>query len=153
MKVTSFHKFLVIAIAILLVAVFAYSNPASAAIIGGADQGGRPLSTSLSGGSTGDPDGSGSAFITLNLGQSTVCYEVSVENIGTVTAAHIHHAPAGSNGPVAVVLTPPVSGFSSGCASVDPALIMEMLQSPSDFYVNIHTADYPAGALRGQLSK
>jgi hypothetical protein len=153
MKYINFHKYLVITLAILLVAVFAYNHPASAAIIDGADQGGRPLSTSLTGGSTGDPDGSGTAFITLNYGQSTVCYEITVENIGTVTAAHIHHAPAGSNGPIAVVLTPPTSGFSSGCATVDRSLIMEMLQSPSDFYVNIHTTDYPAGALRGQLEK
>jgi hypothetical protein len=73
--------------------------------------------------------------------------------LGVFTAAHIHVAPTGDAGPVVVGLAPPTSGLSSGCTSVDPLLIKAIKQNPEDYYVNVHNAEYPAGALRGQLSK
>jgi CHRD domain len=121
-----------------------------------AAQAGRPFSTTLTGSAEiggGDPDGSGSASITLNHGQGEICFELSVSGIAPATAAHIHSAPAGVNGPVVVPLTPPTSGFSSGCASADPNLIKAIIQHPEDYYVNVHNVDFPGGALRGQLSK
>ena len=66
-------------------------------------------------------------------------------------AAHIHKAPA-TTGPVVVPLTPPTSGSSSGTVQdVDRELAKEIVQDPDNYYVNVHNADYPAGALRGQL--
>ena len=32
------------------------------------------------------------------------------------------------------------------------ALAQEILSSPEDYYVNVHNAEYPGGALRGQLA-
>jgi CHRD domain len=52
-----------------------------------------------------------------------------------------------------VPLTPPTSGVSSGCTSADPNLIKAIIQHPENYYVNVHTAEFPGGALRGQLSK
>jgi hypothetical protein len=52
-----------------------------------------------------------------------------------------------------VPLTPPTSGVSSGCTSADPNLIKAIIQHPEKYYVNVHTAEFPGGALRGQLSK
>jgi hypothetical protein len=54
---------------------------------------------------------------------------------------------------VVVPLAPPTGGSSSGCAEVSRELALAILKSPSDYYVNVHNAEFPAGALRGQLSK
>jgi hypothetical protein len=126
-----------------------------------ADDSGRKFTTTLTGAAEapgpGDPDGSGTASITLNHGQGTVCWEIQVSDITLpAIAAHIHEAPAGVAGPVVVPLFPPApdeSGFSSGCISVDREEIKEIIQHPEEYYVNVHTTDFPAGAVRGQLSK
>jgi hypothetical protein len=122
-----------------------------------AADGGRPLATTMTGAAEvpgpGDPDGSGTASITLNPGQGQVCFELTVSAIATATAAHIHVGPAGVAGPVVVGLAPPTSGTSSGCVSADPELIKAIIQNPEEYYVNVHNADFPAGAVRGQLSK
>jgi CHRD domain len=154
--------------AALLLAAFAalaLAGTASAAKLGGADQGGRLFTTTLSGAEevnpltgalgAGDPDGSGLATLTVNPGQEEVCYELSVEGI-TLPAigAHIHVGDAGENGPVVVPLNPPdASGVSSGCAQVPRELALAIIQNPENYYVNVHTTDFPNGALRGQLSK
>ena len=83
------------------------------------------------------------------LGQ--ICFSLTVTNIAPATAAHIHEAPAGEAGPVVVGLTPPTGGSASGCVVVDRAQALAILQNPSAYYVNVHNAPFPAGALRGQL--
>ena len=102
----------------------------------------------------GDPDSSGNATITINYGAGTLCWEIRVAGITLpATAAHIHDAPVGVAGPVFVGLSAPGSkGFSSGCASVSRDKLKEIIEDPADYYVNVHNANYPAGALRGQLS-
>jgi hypothetical protein len=131
-----------------LVAVLALTTTAAA--VGGAKR-----STSMSGAEEvppADPDGTGFAFITLNAGQASVCWELTVSNIAPATAAHIHEAPAGVNGPVVVGLSPPTTGNSSGCTTADQALIEDIIENPDQYYVNVHNAEFPGGAVRGQLS-
>ena len=100
----------------------------------------------------GDPDGTGTAKIWLNRGQGEVCFELTVSGVDPITAAHIHSAPAGIAGPVVVPLNPPpTSGSSSGCVSAGRDLINAIIQSPEQYYVNVHNPAFPAGALRGQL--
>jgi hypothetical protein len=122
-----------------------------------AGEGGRKLSTTLTGAAEipgpGDSDGKGSVTIRVNPGQSQVCYELAVSNIDTATAAHIHTGAVGVAGPVAVMLTAPASGTSSGCAQISRDLAKELIRSPQNYYVNVHTATYPNGAIRGQLAK
>ena len=127
--------------------------------IPGAAHGGRPLTATLTGEAEvdplpGDPDGSGSALITLNQGQREVCFEITVEDIAPAIGAHIHQGEADVNGPVVVGLAPPTDGSSSGCVEdVDRDLIKAIRQNPSGYYVNVHTAEFPGGAVRGQLSR
>ena len=117
--------------------------------------GGRPLSTELTGAAEapgpGDPDGSGTAEITVNPGLGEICYELEVSGIAPATAAHIHEAPAGEPGPVVVPLAAPTGGSSSDCVSVSRDLAKDILKNSSDYYVNVHNADFPRGAVRGQL--
>jgi hypothetical protein len=142
----------------------ALTGAASADRLDVADHGGRPFSTELTGAEevdpvtaavgVGDPDGSGTATITLNPGQEEVCFELTVADIDTPIGAHIHEGAAGTNGPVVVGLVPlPPTGdsSSSGCVSLERQEIIEILQDPSNYYVNVHTALFPDGAIRGQL--
>jgi hypothetical protein len=122
-----------------------------------AADGGRPLSAAMVGKvevPPGDPDGTGTAKFQVNVGKGQICYSLSVKKLdGTITAAHIHVAPAGKAGPIVVPLKAPVSGTSSGCVSVKRDLAKNILMHPSAYYVNVHTTVFPAGAVRGQLHK
>lgn len=101
----------------------------------------------------GDPDGSGTATFTFSRGLERVCFTLEVEDI-TLPAigAHIHVAPVGEPGPVVIPLTPPdEDGTSSGCVHADRALVKAITKDPAAYYVNVHTTDFPAGAVRAQL--
>ena len=146
----------VLYMALIVLAVLALASIAA--------DGGRKFTTTLTGEAEvnaqgvpnqGDLDGTGTATITLNYGQGTVCWEIQVEGITLpASAAHIHEAPVGVAGPVDVGLSAPdANGFASGCTSVAREEIKEIIQHPEEYYVNVHNSDYPAGALRGQLSK
>jgi len=102
----------------------------------------------------GDADGSGSATIKINYGQGTLCWDIRVNGITLpATAAHIHDAPAGVAGPVFVGLSAPgTKGVAIGCANVSRDLLKAIIDHPEEYYVNVHNADHPAGAVRGQLS-
>lgn len=117
-------------------------------------EGGRPFTVAMTGAAErpgpGDPDGSGTAQITVNAGQGRVCWDVTVSNIDPATAAHIHRGPATAAGPPVVTMTPPTG---HGCATVDRALAQELIQTPGAFYVNVHNAAFPPGAIRGQLGR
>jgi hypothetical protein len=126
-----------------------------------ADDGGRPFSTALSGAAEvpgpGDPDATGSASLALNPGQGEVCFDLSWASIdGTVFAAHIHRAPAGVAGPIVVPLFAGAfdgTDSTSACVSADRDLLVDIIQHPQSYYVNVHSTVFPAGAIRGQLSK
>ncbi len=101
----------------------------------------------------GDPDGSGTAAITINRGLGEVCWEIEVADITLPSiGAHIHIAPVTDPGPIVVHLTAPdATGTSAGCTTVDPALAKAIAKDPAAYYVNVHTTDFPGGALRAQL--
>jgi hypothetical protein len=102
----------------------------------------------------GDPDARGSATVLVARSANTLCFGITLRGTDTPILAHIHKGPAGVNGPVVIPLTPPTSGdpgASSGCVTADPALLKDIQLHPSEYYVNVHTTAFPAGAARGQL--
>ena len=144
--------------ALTLICAIVFASPALAAPpADGGCNGGRPLSANLTGEAEvpvpGDPDGSGSANVRVNPGQECISYDIAVEDIAPATAAHIHEAPAGSAGPVVEELNAPTDGSSSGTTEVDREEAKDIVKNPEDYYVNVHNAEFPGRALRGQLSK
>lgn len=121
-----------------------------------------PLFATLSGGyevdnkgmaAKGDPDGYGSATVILNPTQRKLCFALAVDNIEPPNAAHIHKGTAGMNGPVVVPLTAPTAspGASSGCVTIEAALLKDIQDKSTGYYVNLHNAKYKDGVIRGQL--
>jgi hypothetical protein len=94
----------------------------------------------------GDPDGFG--FADVRVTGTEVCWRISVNSVGRILAAHIHAGPRGVSGPVVVALD---RSYRSGCVETPRRTARFLREHPSEFYVNVHNAAFPAGALRGQL--
>jgi CHRD domain len=101
----------------------------------------------------GDQKGSAAATFTLNAEKEEVCFEIQAKDIASATLAHIHAGATGVAGPVVISLTAPAEGSSKGCAPASRAVIQQISQNPENFYLNIHNAEFPKGAVRGQLMK
>lgn len=100
----------------------------------------------------GDLDGTGTARLRADAQTGRVCWELNARGIDPATAAHVHRGEAGSAGPPVLPLSAPGAGErSEGCAAAGPALAAEMIARPHAFYVNVHNAAFPQGAIRGQL--
>ncbi len=117
---------------------------------------GKPIAALLDGKQEvppGDPDGSGEFTMWIDLDNSKACYALGVADIATPSAAHIHKGAAGAGGPPVVPLEAPTYMHSQACIPIDPALGADLLAHPKDYYVNVHNAEFPGGAVRGQLGK
>jgi hypothetical protein len=120
--------------------------------------GGTVLTASMSGANEvpdpGDPDGSGTAQFRMTRGAAVICFQISAQAITLpAAAAHIHSGAAGVPGPIVVPLTAPgANGTSNGCVNSTRAVVAAILDSPAGYYANVHTTDYPGGAIRGQLT-
>lgn len=100
----------------------------------------------------GDPDGAGTARVRVLGALDQICVRLEVRGISQATAAHIHRGAAGVNGPPVVNLDPPDrDGDEDDCDQIGDALADEIQANPAGFYINVHTADHPDGAIRGQL--
>jgi hypothetical protein len=101
----------------------------------------------------GDPDGQ--ALELIGIQGDTLSYAVAWRGVGIPTRADIHAAGRGADGPVVLPLftTPrPAGGFASGTVTVgDPDLLAAIQADPSGFYVDLHTSEFPGGAVRAQL--
>ena len=135
-----------------LVAALVLAAPAGAAV--------KRFSAELSGAQEtpeqGDSNGTGIAALRFDRAAGRVCFTIRVRRIDHVVAAHIHRGRRGVAGSIAVdLITAPEDGRRfTGCNDdVAGSLIRAMQRRPRRFYVNVHTQDFPAGAVRGQLRR
>jgi hypothetical protein len=125
----------------------------------------------------GDRNGRGEAYVFgVDGDPTTLCYVLLVDRIAELDLApaagtrmaHIHAGVAGMNGPVVANLAWPQGGQAADCITegeagkfptnedADPAndiTVAEILAEPEGFYVNVHNAAHPTGAVRGQLAE
>jgi len=122
---------------------------AAASWFGATLDGGREVGTA------GDPSGAGVAFV--GFGADSVSYFIWVRTSVMPQAAHIHMGAAGQNGGIVLDLAPSFSATGTGAfvaegtMAADSGTIQSILGSPMGYYVNVHSPDFPAGAVRGQL--
>ncbi|HEU5083766.1 MAG TPA: CHRD domain-containing protein [Acidimicrobiales bacterium] len=93
------------------------------------------------------------------LVEGSLCIDMAADSLaGEVTAAHVHEGAAGAAGPPVVDIGTPTAAADGGatwtdvCVPVDGPLVERMATEPDRFYVNIHSASFPDGAVRGQLA-
>jgi hypothetical protein len=132
----------------VLIGLFAAAVLAAGA--GAATQKGGSLHATLVGKAEtpkGDPDGAGTAEVKIT--GTRVCWEIKTVRVGKIVAAHIHRGRPGVAGPVVVPFGKTFA--SKGCVTTAGSIAAAIQRNPSAYYVNVHNAKYPAGALRGQL--
>jgi hypothetical protein len=117
-----------------------------------------------------DVDGQGTSVVRIDTDSGEVCFDFKFRDTGTPNRAHIHSGSAGTNGPIVVTFfelrIPPADpgapatdprnddledGKFSDCVTVDPTLADDIASNPTSYYVNLHNARFPGGAIRCQL--
>jgi len=102
----------------------------------------------------GDKDGKATALVEIK--GDRIIFALQWKGIAAPTLGHIHEGPAGVNGAVKVPLfttaMPATVTAAAGTLEVtDAKLAQDIRTNPAGFYVNLHTAEFPGGAVRGQL--
>lgn len=155
-----------VAVAVPVVGLFAWSTLAGAGhettVLETELRGRNEVSADGSRRNVGDSNGRGEAYVFgIDGDAKTLCYVLTVEKIEPATMAHIHRGAAGTNGPVVVNLAAPADGNAADCLTEGEegkfvgsptATVAEILANPEGFYVNVHNAKFPGGAIRGQLA-
>ncbi len=83
---------------------------------------------------------------------------VTWRGTGRPTMLHIHQGAKGTNGGVKIDFTKLLGRIKGhhvvGTVKVEDAALLDRLKNdPGAFYANLHTAEFPGGAVRGQLHK
>lgn len=99
------------------------------------------------------PEGAtGVATVNVNTDTNEVCYQISASGLSEEpNLGHIHQGAKGVAGPVVVDFNVAANGLEK-CVTGDAAKVAAIVADPAGFYVNLHTAGYPKGAMRGQLA-
>ena len=99
----------------------------------------------------GDADGKGNGVVRVDRSSGEICVVITTHGTAPLLAGHIHEEAAGAEtGPVVVPLTQVSETKFQGCA-VNPRVADGLLTMPSEYYLNVHNAEFPNGALRGNL--
>lgn len=100
----------------------------------------------------GDPDGWGRLRVRVDDTLNTLCADLEVRSVGRVTSARIYRGGPDEDGSPVVNLDTPDDNDSDDCDAIGDTLADEIQANPAGFYVDIRTAEFPNGALRGQLA-
>jgi hypothetical protein len=92
---------------------------------------------------------SGSGTVTIKEDRS-VSAHIMVTGM-TATAAHIHEAPAGANGPVIVPFTKTGDNMFDAPAGAKLTDAQYAAYKAGNLYINVHSAKNPGGEVRAQL--
>jgi hypothetical protein len=111
-----------------------------------------------------DPDGTGFAKLSLDVDGGEVCFELRVDDTGTPNRGHIHVGAAGTNGGIVVTFFELAGdpadprhdqlendGELEACVAAGSDQLQAIAEDPAGYYVNLHNARFPGGAVRGQL--
>jgi hypothetical protein len=98
----------------------------------------------------------GHGFFSYTIEGTEFCWTLSWQGIADPVAGHVHLAPRGVAGPVVINLDTDddddeVGPDASGCREITAELAAAITSDPGAYYVNLHNADFEAGAIRGQL--
>jgi hypothetical protein len=101
-----------------------------------------------------DPDGR--AAVVVRIQGNQVGFALAWRGIAAPTAAHIHIGAAGTNGGVKVgffagALPANITAVTGSVTAADTTVLDAIVANPAGFYANIHTSEFPGGAVRGQL--
>ncbi|MCY1167052.1 CHRD domain protein [compost metagenome] len=113
------------------------------------------LSTQLRGANQVPPNAStasGSVDAVFNKDTNLLRWKVNYTGLsGPATAAHFHGPAAiGANAGVVLGWTAPITSPMDGSATLTSAQAADLLAGR--WYANVHTAAYPAGEIRGQMT-
>lgn len=99
-----------------------------------------------------DPVHQGDAV--LRLEKNAIRFSIVAPGLETVTAAHIHHGASGTYGPMLWEIHSGYKGDAvrGTAADIPPGVITLIARQPSEYYVKLHTPQFPGGAIRGQLA-
>jgi hypothetical protein len=98
----------------------------------------------------GDPDGTGTFSAEVDPDAGDFCYTITSAKIAAPTMAHVHTGAVGVNGAPVITIDPK---GNDECVAVEPDVLKPIVATPEAYYVNIHNAQFPGGAIRGQLMK
>jgi hypothetical protein len=105
----------------------------------------------------GDADGQGMAKLDFDRQKQTACLDITWSRLrGDVTALHLHTGARGSEGTVWIGFfndqhLPGAQHTFSNCVHSSPDQTNAVINNPAGYYLNVHSTEFPDGAIRGQL--
>lgn len=110
----------------------------------------------------GDAELAGEARLVVDPRRDRICFDIDLDvlsdsdGVDTVVAVHIHpgepgEACSGDDCPAPIDLAFNEEGLEGCVRRIGTPLLNAIVDQPSQFYLHVHTARFPAGAVRGAL--